>query len=85
MSSWNLLRKGYEKIPLLASANLWGDYPRIEDFKSGKCTKAEDAPSFSCDVSAKVRAMGRDFGHEMDGVYTFTQVGGVWKVTRRIQ
>ncbi|MGC7488296.1 hypothetical protein QT607_07700 [Xanthomonas citri pv. citri] len=26
MSSWNLLRKGYEKIPLLASANLWGDY-----------------------------------------------------------
>ncbi|ATS51204.1 conserved exported hypothetical protein [Xanthomonas citri pv. fuscans] len=58
---------------------------RIEDFKSGKCTKAESAPSFSCDVSAKVRAMGRDFGHEMDGVYTFTQVGGVWKVTGRIQ
>nr|WP_249027792.1 baseplate J/gp47 family protein [Xanthomonas vasicola]MDO6987086.1 baseplate J/gp47 family protein [Xanthomonas vasicola] len=27
MSSWNLLGKGYEKIPLLASANLRGDYP----------------------------------------------------------
>ncbi|MBO9968759.1 hypothetical protein J7361_19175, partial [Xanthomonas phaseoli pv. dieffenbachiae] len=29
MSSWNLLGKGYEKIPLLASANLWGDYHGI--------------------------------------------------------
>ncbi|TWQ32797.1 hypothetical protein FQJ88_22625 [Xanthomonas vasicola] len=28
MSSWNLLGKGYEKIPLLASANLRGDYRR---------------------------------------------------------
>ncbi|KAB0522719.1 hypothetical protein [Xanthomonas cissicola] len=61
------------------------DDARIEDFKSGKCTKAEGAPSFSCDVSARVRAMGRDFGHEMDGVYTFSEVGGVWKVTGRIQ
>ncbi|RNK80254.1 cardiolipin synthase, partial [Xanthomonas vasicola pv. vasculorum] len=26
MSSWNHLGKGYEKIPLLASANLRGDY-----------------------------------------------------------
>lgn len=26
MSSWNLLGKGYEKIPPLASANLRGDY-----------------------------------------------------------
>ncbi|WP_238534145.1 hypothetical protein, partial [Xanthomonas phaseoli] len=25
-SSWNLLEKGYEKIPLLASANGRGDY-----------------------------------------------------------
>ena len=25
-SSWNLLGKDYEKIPLLGSANLWGDY-----------------------------------------------------------
>ncbi|WP_386339928.1 hypothetical protein O4D10_21190 [Xanthomonas citri pv. citri] len=61
------------------------DDAKIEDFKSGKCTKAEGAPSFSCDVSAEVTAMGRKFGNEMDGVYTFTQVGGVWKVTGRIQ
>ncbi|HEY0335353.1 MAG TPA: hypothetical protein VGC74_16895 [Stenotrophomonas sp.] len=27
MSSWSLLGKGYEKIPLLAAANLRGDYP----------------------------------------------------------
>ncbi|MCC4622685.1 hypothetical protein LL965_22620, partial [Xanthomonas cassavae CFBP 4642] len=27
-SSWNLLGKGYEKIPLLASANGRGDYHR---------------------------------------------------------
>ncbi len=27
MSSWNLLGKCYEKIPLLGSADLWGDYP----------------------------------------------------------
>ncbi|AZR23330.1 hypothetical protein NX81_014650 [Xanthomonas vasicola] len=30
MSSWNLLGKGYEKIPLLASANLRGDYHIFE-------------------------------------------------------
>ncbi|UKE71070.1 hypothetical protein K8O61_08710 [Xanthomonas cerealis pv. cerealis] len=61
------------------------DDARIEDFKSGKCTKAEGAPSYACDVSAKVTAMGRKFGNEMDGVYTFSKVGGVWKVTGRIQ
>lgn len=27
MSSWDLLWKGYEKIPLLAASNLRGDYP----------------------------------------------------------
>ncbi|MBO9748776.1 MULTISPECIES: hypothetical protein [Xanthomonas] len=61
------------------------DDARIEDFKSGKCTKAEGAPSYVCDVSAEVTAMGRRFGHEMDGVYTFSEIGGVWKVTGRIQ
>ncbi|MCL1558679.1 hypothetical protein FHR53_003930 [Xanthomonas arboricola] len=61
------------------------DDARIEDFKSGKCTKAEGAPSYACDVSAEVTAMGRKFGHEMDGVYTFSEIGGVWKVTGRIQ
>lgn len=29
--------------------------------------------------------MGRKFGNEMDGVYTFSEVGGVWKVTGRVQ
>ena len=24
---WNLLRKRYEKVLLLSTANLWGDYP----------------------------------------------------------
>ncbi|MCC4629159.1 hypothetical protein LPY96_17615 [Xanthomonas citri pv. malvacearum] len=61
------------------------DDARIEDFKSGKCTKAEGAPSYVCDVSAEVTAMGRKFGNEMDGVYTFSEVGGVWKVTGRVQ
>ena len=61
------------------------DDARIEDFKSGKCTNAEGAPSYACDVSGEVTAMGRKFGHEMDGVYTFSEIGGVWKVTGRIQ
>ncbi|XOL70418.1 hypothetical protein SE336_07975 [Xanthomonas arboricola] len=38
------------------------DDARIEEFKSGRCTKAEGAPSFSCDVSAKVRAMAAILG-----------------------
>ncbi|WP_184409591.1 hypothetical protein [Xanthomonas sp. 3075] len=58
---------------------------RIEDFESNQCTKAEGAPSYTCDVSAKVEAMERDFGHQMDGVYTFTKVGGTWKITGRVQ
>ncbi|WOB48884.1 hypothetical protein NYR97_16855 [Xanthomonas hydrangeae] len=58
---------------------------RIEDFESNQCTKAEGVPSYTCDVSAKVEAMERDFGHQMDGVYTFTKVGGTWKITSRVQ
>ncbi|EKQ58370.1 hypothetical protein WS7_21370 [Xanthomonas citri pv. malvacearum str. GSPB2388] len=61
------------------------DKAKIEDFESGKCVKAEGAPSYTCDVSAKVEAMERDFGHQMDGVYTFTKVGGTWKITGRVQ
>ncbi|QDI02535.1 hypothetical protein E4A48_01400 [Xanthomonas cerealis pv. cerealis] len=61
------------------------DEARIEDFDSNQCTKAEGAPGYTCDASAKVEAMGRDFGHQMDGVYTFTKVGGAWKVTGRVQ
>ncbi|MFA3865400.1 hypothetical protein P2C58_19230 [Xanthomonas perforans] len=41
---------------------------RIEDFQSNQCKKAQGAPSYTCDVSAKVEAMERDFGHQMDGV-----------------
>ncbi|MBV6778886.1 hypothetical protein, partial [Xanthomonas euvesicatoria] len=33
-SSWNLLGKGYEKIPLLASANRRGDYLSISHLES---------------------------------------------------
>lgn len=35
------------------------DKAKIEDFESGKCVKAEGAPSYTCDVSAKVEALGR--------------------------
>lgn len=61
------------------------DKAKIREFKSGKCAKAEDAPSYACDVSSQVQAMERDFGHEMDGVYTFTQMDGKWKITGRVQ
>ncbi|WP_045760741.1 hypothetical protein [Xanthomonas albilineans] len=61
------------------------DEGRIEDFESHQCTKAESAPSYNCDVSAKVQDLGRDFGHQMDGIYSFTEVGGAWKVTGRVQ
>ncbi|MCC8533046.1 hypothetical protein LN457_09590 [Xanthomonas phaseoli] len=61
------------------------DEARIEDFKSNQCQKAEGAPSYTCDASAKVKALGQDFGNQMDGVYTFTKVGGTWKITARVQ
>ncbi|MEA5126195.1 hypothetical protein [Xanthomonas floridensis] len=61
------------------------DEARIEDFKSNQCQKAEGAPSYTCDASAKVKALGQDFGNQMDGVYTFTKVGGTWKITGRVQ
>lgn len=61
------------------------DKAKIRDFESGKCVKAEGAPSYNCAVASNVMAMDRDFGHEMDGVYTFTEVGDTWKVTARVQ
>ncbi|QHB70717.1 hypothetical protein [Stenotrophomonas sp. 364] len=61
------------------------DKAKIQEFRSGKCVKAEGAPSYNCDVSAQIEAMGRDFGNQMDGVYTFTEVGGTWKITGRVQ
>lgn len=61
------------------------DKAKIADFESGKCVKAEGAPSYNCAVSSQVEAMQRDFGHEMDGVYTFTEVGDTWKITGRVQ
>ncbi|MDX3934349.1 hypothetical protein [Stenotrophomonas sp.] len=61
------------------------DKAKIRDFESGKCVKAEGTPSYNCAVSSNVMAMDRDFGHEMDGVYTFTEVGGAWKITARVQ
>lgn len=61
------------------------DKAKIRDFESGKCVKAEGAPSYNCAVSSQVQAMDRDFGHEMDGVYTFTQMDGTWKITGRVQ
>ncbi|HHA2453048.1 TPA: hypothetical protein ACOEBF_000049 [Stenotrophomonas maltophilia] len=61
------------------------DKAKIREFQSGECAKAESTPSFNCSVSSQVMAMERDFGHEMDGVYTFTEVGGAWKITGRVQ
>ncbi|WP_329761650.1 hypothetical protein [Stenotrophomonas maltophilia] len=61
------------------------DKAKIGDFESGKCVKAEGTPSYNCAVSSQVEAMQRDFGHEMDGVYTFTEVGDTWKITGRVQ
>ncbi|RZZ86978.1 hypothetical protein [Pseudoxanthomonas winnipegensis] len=61
------------------------DNAKIRDFQSSKCTKSESTPTYACDVSATVQAMGRDFDHEMDGIYAFAEVGGEWKVTGRIQ
>lgn len=61
------------------------DNAKIRDFKSSKCTKSESAPSYACDVSARVEAVGRDFDHELDGIYAFAEIGGKWKVTGRIQ
>jgi len=58
---------------------------KTRDFESGKCVKAEGTPSYNCAVSSQVMAMERDFGHEMDGVYTFTEVGDIWKITGRVQ
>ncbi|CAM4345508.1 hypothetical protein CR156_14920 [Stenotrophomonas lactitubi] len=61
------------------------DKAKIRDFESGKCVKAEGAPSYNCAVASNVMAMDRDFGHEMDGVYAFTEVGDTWKITGRVQ
>lgn len=61
------------------------DKAKIREFQSGECVKAEGAPSYNCSVSSQVMAMERDFGHEMDGIYTFTEVGGAWKITGRVQ
>lgn len=61
------------------------DKAKIRDFESGKCVKAEGAPSYNCAVASNVMAMDRDFGHQMDGVYTFTEVGDTWKITGRVQ
>jgi len=61
------------------------DKAKIHEFRSGNCVKAEGTPSYNCDVSAQVEAMGRDFGNQMDGVYTFTEVGDTWKITGRVQ
>ncbi|ATS64259.1 MULTISPECIES: hypothetical protein [Xanthomonas] len=61
------------------------DNAKIRDFESSKCTKSESAPAYACDVSAKVQAAEHDFGNELDGIYTFAEVGGNWKVTGRIR
>jgi len=61
------------------------DKAKIREFQSGECAKAEGTPSYNCAVSSQVMAMERDFGHEMDGVYMFTEVGGAWKITGRVQ
>ncbi len=61
------------------------DNAKIRDFESKKCTKSESAPTYACDVSARVEAVGRDFDHELDGIYAFAEIGGEWKVTGRIQ
>jgi hypothetical protein len=61
------------------------DKAKIREFQSEECAKAEGTPSYNCAVSSQVMAMERDFGHEMDGVYTFTEVGGAWKITGRVQ
>lgn len=61
------------------------DKAKIQEFKSGKCAKAEGTPSYNCAVSSHVQAMDRDFGNQMDGVYTFTEIGDTWKITGRVQ
>lgn len=61
------------------------DKAKIREFRSGKCAKAEGAPSYNCTVSSEVMAMERDFGNQMDGVYTFTELDGTWKITGRVQ
>ncbi|HDS1832065.1 TPA: hypothetical protein QEM92_002713 [Stenotrophomonas maltophilia] len=61
------------------------DKAKIADFESGECVKAEGTPSYNCAVASQVQAMERDFGNQMDGVYTFTEVGGAWKITGRVQ
>lgn len=61
------------------------DNAKIRDFESSKCTKSESAPTYACVVSARVEAVGRDFDHELDGIYAFAEIGGEWKVTGRIQ
>ncbi|MBD3956602.1 hypothetical protein GUH95_15865, partial [Xanthomonas citri pv. citri] len=46
-SSWNLLGKGYEKIPLLASANGRGDYQPINvDYSSYESPGAASRPDY---------------------------------------
>ncbi|MBO9828779.1 hypothetical protein J7373_11020 [Xanthomonas sp. A2111] len=61
------------------------DNAKIRDFESSRCEKSESAPSYACDVSARVEAVGRDFDHELDGIYVFAEIGGEWKVTGRIR
>ncbi|AOX61068.1 hypothetical protein ACF8O9_07485 [Stenotrophomonas geniculata] len=58
---------------------------KIREFQSAECAKSEGTPSYNCAVSSQVMAMDRDFGNQMDGVYTFTEVGDTWKITGRVQ
>lgn len=61
------------------------DKAKIREFQSGECAKAEGTPSYNCTVSSQVMAMDRDFGNQMDGVYTITELDGTWKITGRVQ
>lgn len=55
---------------------------RLMDFELGKCTKVDTG--YNCPVKSRVLAMGGKFDQQFNGVFTFADVGGSYKVIARV-
>ncbi len=54
------------------------DDARLTKFSLGKCEQGDGG--YNCPVQARVLAMNGRFDEDFNGVFTFAEVGGAWKV-----
>ncbi|NWF32328.1 hypothetical protein HH110_04610 [Stenotrophomonas sp. SAM-B] len=54
------------------------DDARLTKFTVGKCEKGDGG--YNCPVQARVPAINGRFDEDFNGVFTFAEVGGAWKV-----